>query len=71
MLAFDFVVQSDQGLTGQMLSMRDQSFAWLAAQAAAGTQTFTVDTVNRERLLQARRGRMAHCRGQRTRCRCS
>jgi hypothetical protein len=44
-LAFDFVVQSDQGLTGQMLSMRDQGFAWLAAQASAGKQTFSVDTV--------------------------
>jgi hypothetical protein len=42
-LAFDFVVQSDAGLTGQMLSMRDQSFAWLQAQSEAGTQTFTVD----------------------------
>jgi len=44
-LAFDFYVQSDQGLTGQMLSMRDQSFAWLAQQTAAGTRTFTVDEV--------------------------
>lgn len=44
-LAFDFVVQSDHGLTAQMLSMRDQSLAWLEAQAAAGTATFTVDKV--------------------------
>ncbi|MFI5396779.1 MAG: hypothetical protein ACHQ9S_14685 [Candidatus Binatia bacterium] len=44
-LAFDFVVQSDAGLTGQMLSMRDQSFAWLQAQREAGTQTFTVANV--------------------------
>lgn len=44
-LAFDFYVQSDQGLTGQMLSMRDQAFAWLAQQAAAGTQTFSVTKV--------------------------
>jgi hypothetical protein len=41
-LAFDFVVQSDAGLTGQMLSMRDQAFAWLAAQAQP---TFTIAKV--------------------------
>jgi hypothetical protein len=41
-LAFDFVVQSDEGLTGQMLSMRDQAFAWLAAQSAP---SFTVQSV--------------------------
>jgi hypothetical protein len=41
-LAFDFVVQSDQGLTGQMLSMRDQAFAWLASQAQP---TFTITKV--------------------------
>ncbi len=44
-LAFDFVVQSDQGLTAQMLSMRDQAFAWLATQEAAHAQTFTIDKV--------------------------
>jgi len=50
-LAFDFVTQSDHSLTHQMLSMRDQSFAWLAQQLSAGTQTFTVDpakTVQRD-----------------------
>ena len=31
-LAFDFVVQSDEDLTREMLAMRDRSFAWLAAQ---------------------------------------
>lgn len=41
-LAFDFVVASDSNLTGQMLSMRDQSFAWLEQQQEA---TFTVDRV--------------------------
>ncbi len=41
-LAFDFVVQSDEGLTGQMLSMRDQAFAWLAEQEEP---TFTVDRI--------------------------
>lgn len=41
-LAFDFVVQSDEGLTRQMLSMRDQAFSWLAAQSAP---TFTVEDV--------------------------
>ena len=44
-LAFDFVVQSDAGLTAQMLSMRDQAFAWLAEQEQAGVQTFTVERV--------------------------
>jgi len=38
-LAFDFVVQSDEELTGAMLAMRDQAFDWLAAQ---GGPTFTV-----------------------------
>ena len=42
-LAFDLATQSDHSLTHQMLSMRDQAFAWLADQLAAGTQTFTVD----------------------------
>ena len=42
-LAFDFVVQSDAGLTAQMLSMRDQAFAWLASQTQP---TFTVDNVS-------------------------
>jgi hypothetical protein len=41
-LAFDFIVQSDAGLTGQMLSMRDQSFAWLAQQGA-GAHTFSIE----------------------------
>lgn len=31
-LAFDFVVQSDEGLTREMLAMRDRSFGWLAEQ---------------------------------------
>ncbi len=43
-LAFDFVVESDHSLTHQMLSMRDEAFAWLDAQAAAGVQTFSVDS---------------------------
>jgi hypothetical protein len=42
-LAFDFVVQSEEGLTAQMLSMRDQAFAWLAEQESRGIQTFTVE----------------------------
>ena len=45
-LAFDFYTQSDQGLTAQMLSMRDQSFAWLAQQAAMSNRTFTVEHVS-------------------------
>lgn len=43
-LAFDFVVQSDVGLTGQMLSMRDQAFDWLA-NAGDDEPLFTVDNV--------------------------
>src|SRR4030095_2390660 len=39
-LAFDFVVSSDRSLTHEMLSMRDQAFAWLDAQRTAGVQTF-------------------------------
>lgn len=31
-LAFDFVVQSDESLASQMLAMRDEAFAWLAEQ---------------------------------------
>ena len=44
-LAFDFQVASDENLTGQMLSMRDQGFAWLAAQDQQASPTFTVDEV--------------------------
>jgi hypothetical protein len=40
-LAFDFSVQSDAALTGAVLSMRDQSYAWLGA----GNAAFTVDSV--------------------------
>jgi hypothetical protein len=32
-LAFDFTVASDYNLTGQMVSMRDQGYDWLATQA--------------------------------------
>jgi hypothetical protein len=46
-LAFDFVVQSDAQLTSEMLSMREQAFAFLAAHRG-GADTFTVDEV-RER----------------------
>jgi hypothetical protein len=44
-LAFDFVVSSDESLTSEMLSMRDQAFAWLDAQQAAGATTFQVNQV--------------------------
>ena len=44
-LAFDFVVASDESLTSEMLSMRDQAFAWLDEQQAAGAQTFEVSQV--------------------------
>ena len=40
-LAFDFTVQSDAALTTAVLSMRDQSYAWLGA----GNAAFTVDSV--------------------------
>lgn len=42
-LAFDFTVASDESLTGQMLSMRDETFAWLADNR--NTKTFTVTRV--------------------------
>jgi hypothetical protein len=44
-LAFDFTVASDENLTGQMLSMRDQALAWLAAQDQTTSPTFSVDSV--------------------------
>jgi hypothetical protein len=44
-LAFDFVVSSDESLTSEMLSMRDQAFAWLDEQQSAGAKTFQVDEV--------------------------
>jgi hypothetical protein len=43
-LAFDFSTQSDFGLTHQMLSMRDQAFAWLDS-LPADEVPFTVDEV--------------------------
>ena len=44
-LAFDFVVRSDESLTGEMLAMRDMALDWLDAKLAAGEITFTVDSV--------------------------
>jgi hypothetical protein len=50
-LAFDFTTQSEDQLTRQMLSMRDQAYTWLAAREAelvpgdSGTETFTVGSV--------------------------
>ncbi len=43
-LAFDFVVQSDEQLTHEMLSMRDQGFDWLRDHDGGAT-TFSVDEV--------------------------
>jgi hypothetical protein len=43
LLAFDFRVQSEANLSSQMLSMRDQGFAFVAAHA--GEETFTVDNI--------------------------
>ena len=51
-LAFDFVVGSDVGLTGQMLSMRDQSFEWLEQAVTSSTKTFTVENVSTNDCLQ-------------------
>jgi len=44
-LAFDFTVQSEEGLTRQMLAMRDRAFEWLAEQRALGSRTFTVESI--------------------------
>jgi hypothetical protein len=46
-LAFDFTTQSEQQVNGQMLSMRDQAFAWLeTVESTPGQITFTVDSVD-------------------------
>jgi len=42
-LAFDFVVASDESLTREMLVMRDETFAWL--ESVEGTTTFSVENV--------------------------
>ena len=46
-LAFGFQVQSESHLTGLMLSMRDQAYAWLDSLAGGGpaAATFTVEEV--------------------------
>jgi len=44
-LAFDFRVQSVEGLTAQMISMRDQAFAWLADRAPADVISVTGEEV--------------------------
>jgi hypothetical protein len=44
-LAWDFQVQSDEGLTHHALDMREMSFDWLAQQTALDVQTFQVDSV--------------------------
>jgi len=44
-LAFDFIVGSDDRLTRDILSMRDQSFLWLQDKEASGQQSFTVDAM--------------------------
>ena len=46
-LAFDFTTQSDEGLTGQMRSMRDQAFAWVDS-LPPGEIPFTVTQVKLE-----------------------
>jgi hypothetical protein len=47
-LAWDFQVQSDEGLTHHALDMRDMSFAWLADQVSQDQPTFTVDSIRQE-----------------------
>ncbi len=51
-LAFDWVTASDHDLTSQMLSMRDQAFAWLSVKnGSLAEKTFTVNpakTVQRD-----------------------
>jgi hypothetical protein len=45
-LAFDFIVQSEQQLTGAMLSMRDQAFEWLTTvENNPDEKTFTVTSM--------------------------
>ena len=44
-LAFDFIVGSDENLARDLLSMRDQSFTFLEDKELAGEQSFTVDVV--------------------------
>ena len=42
-LAFDFTVQSEEGLTGDVFAMQDQAYAWLEDQVdVQGNQTFSV-----------------------------
>jgi hypothetical protein len=42
-LAFDYTVQSEEGLTGAVLSMQEQAYAWLEDQVdVQGNQTFSV-----------------------------
>jgi hypothetical protein len=44
-LAWDFHVQSDEGLTHHALDMRDMAFAWLETQVGSAQQTFTVSSI--------------------------
>lgn len=44
-LAWDFTVQSQDVTTGQVLSMRDQVYAWLDEQIAQDQQTFAITEV--------------------------
>ena len=41
-IAWDFDVQTDEGLTQHALSMRGMSFDWLQTEIDAGIQTFVV-----------------------------
>ena len=66
-------VSSDQSLTGEMLSMRDQAFAWL--DGAAGRRRADLpggrgDRAQRERATPPARRSGASC-AARSRCRCS
>ncbi|MEN8182887.1 MAG: hypothetical protein ABFS46_10175 [Myxococcota bacterium] len=45
-LAFEFVVQSDEQLTGEMLSMREQAFAFLETRGSGGVRVDEIIEVN-------------------------
>ncbi len=47
-LAFDFTVQSSDGLTSQVLEMKSQALAWLADEVAQSNQTFSVTPIDND-----------------------
>jgi len=61
-LAFDWITQSDYGLTHQMLAMRDQAFAWIDS-LPPGEIPFTVEQVIPKDDCSAGPGFFAEVRG--------